>query len=230
MNSQTVFAVVDLETTGTDLHAENRIIQFSCSLVQNQQIIKTFSTDINPERSIGYRITQLTGISAERVASAPTFDQVAAQIFQLLNDTVFVAHNVNFDFPFLNMELQRAGGYPELDNLAVDTVTMSQILLPTLTSYRLQDLSAYFNIHHLQPHSADSDATATARLLTVLINQLHQLPTVTLSQIVNLNPDLPWETMTVFKDELDNRTEDDSRLADHLILHHELCLENEKKF
>ncbi|KRM93837.1 DnaQ family exonuclease DinG family helicase [Lentilactobacillus senioris DSM 24302 = JCM 17472] len=228
MNSQTVFAVVDLETTGTDLHAENRIIQFSCSLVQNQQIIKTFSTDINPERSIGYRITQLTGISAERVASAPTFDQVAAQIFQLLNDTVFVAHNVNFDFPFLNMELQRAG-YPELDNLAVDTVTMSQILLPTLTSYRLQDLSAYFNIHHLQPHSADSDATATARLLTVLINQLHQLPTVTLSQIVNLNPDLPWETMTVFKDELDNRTEDDSRLADHLILHHGIVLRKREK-
>ncbi|MCY9806844.1 exonuclease domain-containing protein [Lentilactobacillus senioris] len=228
MNSQTVFAVVDLETTGTDLHAENRIIQFSCSLVQNQQIIKTFSTDINPERPIGYRITQLTGISADRVTSAPTFDQVAAQIFQLLSDTVFVAHNVNFDFPFLNMELQRAG-YPELDNLAIDTVTLSQILLPTLTSYRLQDLSSYFNIHHLQPHSADSDATATAKLLTVLINQLHQLPTVTLNQIVSLNPELPWETMTLFKDELDNRVDTDSRLADHLILHHGIVLRRREK-
>lgn len=228
MNSQTVFAVVDLETTGTDLHAENRIIQFSCSLVQNQQIIKTFSTDINPQRSIGYRITQLTGIDAQRVLEAPTFDQVAAKIYQLLNDTVFVAHNVNFDFPFLNMELQRAG-YPELDNVAIDTVTMSQILLPTLSSYRLQDLSSYFSIHHLQPHSADSDATATARLLTVLINQLHQLPTVTLSQIVNLNPELPWETMTLFKDELDNRSNEDSRLADHLILHHGIVLRKREK-
>ena len=230
MDSQTIYAVVDLETTGTDLHAENRIIQFSCSLVQNQQIIKTFSTDINPQRPIGYRITQLTGITTKRVESAPTFDQVAAQIFQLLNGTVFVAHNVNFDFPFLNMEFQRAG-YPELDNVAVDTVTMSQILLPTLTSYRLQDLSSYFNIHHLQPHSADSDATATARLLTVLIDQLRQLPTVTLKQIVGLNPELPWETMTIFQDELDQRQSqgEDSRLAEHLILHHGIILRRREK-
>lgn len=200
MNLKTTFAVVDIETTGTDTTSEdNRIIQFSCCLVTNNKIIKTYVTDINPQRDVPNRITQLTGISDSRLKKAPTFDQVAAKLYQLLNNTVFVAHNVNFDFPFLNGEFQRVG-YPELQIPAIDTVTLSQILLPTLSSYRLQDLSSYFNITHKHPHTADSDALATAKLLTILLNQIQELPQMTLEQIIAVNPPLPQDTMQIFLD------------------------------
>nr|WP_252892789.1 exonuclease domain-containing protein [Lentilactobacillus otakiensis] len=199
MNSKTTFAVVDIETTGTDIAADNRTIQFSCCLVSNNKIIKTFVTDINPQREVPNRIVQLTGITNERLKKAKTFDQVAAQLYSLLNNTVFVAHNVNFDFPFLNSEFQRVG-YPELQIEAIDTVTLSQILLPTLSSYRLQDLSAYFNIEHDHPHTADSDAMATAKLLLILLRQIQMLPRITLEQIISVNPSLPQDTMQVFLD------------------------------
>lgn len=197
MNSKITYAVVDIETTGTDMTVNNRIIQFSCALVANGKIVKTYVTDVNPQRDIPEQIVQLTGLTPQRLEKAPTFDQVSAKLYQLLSGTTFVAHNVNFDFPFLNGEFQRVG-YPELDIEAIDTVTLSQILLPTLSSYRLQDLSAYFNITHRHPHTADSDALATAKLLLILLRQVHSLPRRTLEQIIAVNPSLPQDTMKVF--------------------------------
>lgn len=225
MNSKTTFAVVDIETTGTDISADNRTIQFSCCLVSNNKIIKTFVTDINPQREVPNRIVQLTGITNERLQKAKTFDQVAAQLYSLLNNTVFVAHNVNFDFPFLNSEFQRVG-YPELQIEAIDTVTLSQILLPTLSSYRLQDLSSYFNIEHDHPHTADSDALATAKLLLILLRQIKMLPKMTLEQIISVNPSLPQDTMQVFldADETNKRRVHAAKLPDQLRISSGLVL------
>lgn len=197
MNSQTTFSVVDIETTGTDPKNDNRIIQFSCYLVKNNKIIDNYSTYINPGQLISSQISQLTGITDEQLKSAPNFEQVAEKIYQLLKDTVFVAHNINFDFNFINEEFIKIG-YPELEIDGIDTVTLSQILLPTLTSYRLQDLSDYFNILHVHPHLADSDALATAHLLIILIEQVNNLPQITLDQIISVHPVLPKETFKVF--------------------------------
>ncbi|XIF20232.1 MAG: hypothetical protein AJITA_00965 [Acetilactobacillus jinshanensis] len=125
---------------------------------------------INPLQTIPERITQLTGITNAMVQKAPTFRNIASLLYHMLQNTVFVAHNVNFDFPFLNHELKEIG-YPILKIKAIDTVTMSQILLPTLPSYQLRRISGYFNIVHKHPHSASSDALATAYLLILLIDR-----------------------------------------------------------
>ncbi|AQW22070.1 hypothetical protein PL11_009135 [Lentilactobacillus curieae] len=207
MNSNSIYSVVDMETTGTDSANEDRIIQFSCYQVQNNEIINEFTTDINPNREISSRISQLTGINQQRLDSAKPFDALAGTIYKLLQGTIFVAHNVNFDYPFLNSEFQRAG-YPELELEAIDTVTLSQLLLPTLTSYRLSDLSKYFNIFHKHPHSANGDAYATSKLLIVLFKQLQELPAMTLSQIVRVRPNLPLDTFEVLKRmDADNRSQ-----------------------
>lgn len=49
-------------------------------------------------KSIPRYITALTGIDNFMVADAPTFDEVADTLFDLLNENIFVAHNVNFDY------------------------------------------------------------------------------------------------------------------------------------
>src|SRR5699024_12523551 len=79
-------------------------------------------------------------------------------------NTTFVAHNVNFDYSFLSSELERAG-YPELELPMMDTVQLTQIIYPTLVSYRLIDVSKYLQLSHIHPHKADSDTKATAELL-----------------------------------------------------------------
>ena len=37
------------------------------------------------------------------------FKQVADKIFNLLQNSIFVAHNVNFDYSFIKHQLQEAG-------------------------------------------------------------------------------------------------------------------------
>lgn len=52
MDTNTIYAIVDIETTGTNVADGNRIIQFGAVLVQNGQIINKFATDVNPQQSI----------------------------------------------------------------------------------------------------------------------------------------------------------------------------------
>lgn len=204
MAKNQTFAVVDLETTGTKMDGTNRIIQFSCVLVQNRKIVNTFNTLINPLMAIPADVQNLTGIHEKDVRHAPLFDDVAGTIYALLQDTVFVAHNIQFDYRFLNAELERVG-YPELDLKGVDTVQLSQILYPCLASYRLQDLSAALKISHERPHQADSDAVVTAELLIKLMDQIHQLPDSLLRQLESMGDALLFETGMLFSNELRNR-------------------------
>ena len=188
-----IYSVVDLETTGTSVSHGDRIIQVGCVLIQDNEIINHFETKINPRMSIPRPITQLTGIKNSDVRQAPLFEDVAGTLYSLLSGTIFVAHNVNFDFPFLNAELERAG-YPELAIEAIDTVTLSQILMPTAKSYRLRDLTSTLSIEHDHPHSAVSDAEATGHLLIDLLQRLKELPTLTLEKLLELKLNLPQQT------------------------------------
>ncbi|MFB9770500.1 helicase C-terminal domain-containing protein [Lactiplantibacillus modestisalitolerans] len=197
MKPNTTYAVVDIETTGTSVKDGDRIIQIGCAFVKNNHIVNTFAADVNPLTTVPPTIENLTGISNARVRKASPFDDLAGTVYSLLQGTVFVAHNVNFDLPFINAELQRVG-YPELPIQAVDTVSLSQILMPTAPSFRLRDLSHALNINHAHPHSADSDATATAHLFIELQRRLRALPLSTLQRMVQLAPDLPRETADLF--------------------------------
>ena len=117
----------------------SNLIQFSCVFTEGNKIVNTFSTLINPLRKIPEDVQNLTNITDKDVKSAPTFDEVAGTIYALLSDTVFVAHNIELDYRFLNSEFERIG-FPKLDLEGIDTVQLAQIAFPTLASYRLGDL------------------------------------------------------------------------------------------
>ena len=195
------FAVVDLETTGTQRHAGNKIIQFGCALIEDNQIIEHISITINPERSVPREVLALTGIREASLKTAPTFDEVAPALHQLLIDKIFIAHNVNFDLPFLNEAFENVG-LEAIDPIALDTVELAQIMLPQAASYRLKDLSTFLNIVHKHPHQADSDAIATAKIFLLLLKQIEQLPRPVLQQMVQLSRYLSRQTGEVFEQAL----------------------------
>lgn len=228
MDKQPIYSIVDLETTGTSIKNGDRIIQIGCVLISNNKVVNQFNTTINPNRSIPPMIEQLTGISGHDVKEAPFFDDVAGSLFSLLSGTIFVAHNVSFDFPFLNAEFERVG-YPSLEIKAIDTVTLSQILLPTAPGFRLRDLTNYLAIEHNSPHSADSDAEATGLLLVNLLARIKQLPTITLQTLVKLNLGLPYDTNEFFKTELDSREMASFDLPNELYIKNNLVLTKVKK-
>lgn len=186
------YAVVDIETTGTDPE-KDRMIQFGCVLVENGKIVQKFATDINPGKNIPPHIQSLTGISNSRVKKAPYFEDIAETIYYLLENTIFVAHNIHFDYRFLNHELVRCQ-MPALDLQGIDTVDLAQIFLPSEGSFRLGDLAESIGLANHEPHQADSDAQVTAALLLHIEQKMRHLPVVTLTEIAKRSDSLSMDT------------------------------------
>ncbi|TKC06037.1 exonuclease domain-containing protein [Pedobacter frigoris] len=162
-----LYAVVDIETTG-GFASGNKITEISILVHDGESIIQTFETLINPEQEIPSYIEALTGINNEMTSSSPTFDQIASEIYDLLHDKIFVAHNVNFDFSFIRHELSQCGF--ELQCKKLCTVRLSRKLLPGHVSYSLGKLCDALNIKINNRHRAGGDAAATAILLKILLN------------------------------------------------------------
>ncbi|MBA5735473.1 hypothetical protein H3260_27110, partial [Escherichia coli] len=72
--------------------------QFAACFVESGKRLETYTTFLNPEKPIPAFIQELTGISPKDVKNAPLFEDVAPIIANLLEDTIFVAHNVSFDW------------------------------------------------------------------------------------------------------------------------------------
>lgn len=189
---KTTYAIVDIETTGTD-PKHDRIIQFGCVLVEKNRIVGRFATDINPLQPISKQIQKLTHMTNQRAKKAPLFEDVALTIATILQDTIFVAHNIHFDYHFLNHELERCG-IPALKIPGIDTVELAQIFLPTETSFRLGDLAESLGLNHGSPHQADSDAEVTADLLIYIEKTIRKLPIVTLEKIAYLSSATSMQT------------------------------------
>jgi DNA polymerase-3 subunit epsilon len=161
-----LYAVVDIETTG-GFAAGNGITEISILIHDGQSVIDQFETLVNPGKEIPAYIEALTGISNEMVTCAPAFDEVAEKIYGLLQDKIFVAHNVNFDFSFVRHQLASLGY--QLQSKKLCTVRMSRKLFPGHASYSLGKLCKTLGIELNNRHRAGGDAAATAVLLGMLI-------------------------------------------------------------
>ncbi len=176
------FVVLDLETTGNSPKKNDKIIQVGAVLIEDGEIVERFSSFVNPECAIPPFIEQLTNIKQEMVDRAPTFQQIAPMLNEMLAGSSLVAHNVPFDLSFLQHEL-RSSGFPAFSGNTFDTVELARILLPTQKSYKLTDLSIYYQLNHDNPHRADSDAEATAIIFLKLLEKINKLPPVTVNQL-----------------------------------------------
>lgn len=187
-----IYAVLDLETTGTS--SEDEIIQVGLVLMDEEfNVFQTLNSFVRPSGPIPAFITQLTGIDDAMVADAPEPDDLLLEMIPLLQDAVLIGHNVSFDAGFLNMALDRAG-YSPFDGRKLDTVELLRMLYPSLSSYQLGAVSEQFGIRHDQHHRADSDAMATAILFAECVKKLRSLPLLTLQRFVMLSADndLGW--------------------------------------
>jgi DNA polymerase-3 subunit epsilon len=161
-----MYAVVDIETTGGSA-SRDRITEVAIFLYDGNEIVDSFVTLVNPERSIPYFITRLTGITDQMVAHAPRFCEVARKIVEITENSTFVAHNVNFDYNFIRQEFMRLGYDFRRDKLC--TVQLSRKMIPGHRSYSLGNICKQVGIDIDHRHRAAGDAMATIRLLDYLL-------------------------------------------------------------
>lgn len=161
-----LYAIVDIETTG-GYALGNGITEISIIIHDGISALNQFETLINPEQPIPPHIEALTGISTAMVVNAPPFREVAATIYEMLYDKIFVAHNVNFDFSFIKHQLLICNYNLRCKKLC--TVRLSRKILPGHRSYSLGKLCSDLKIIIANRHRAGGDAEATAQLLALLI-------------------------------------------------------------
>ncbi len=160
------YAIVDIETTGG--HASgNGITEISVFVHDGQRVVKHFETLINPQQLIPHFITSLTGIDNAMVADAPTFDEIADVLFEILNENIFIAHNVNFDYSFVKHQLKQSGY--ELTAKKLCTVRLGRKVFPGLPSYSLGNLCRSLKINIENRHRAGGDAKATVKLFEYML-------------------------------------------------------------
>lgn len=164
------YAIVDIETTGgTPVHS--KITEIAIIITDGTKQLDSFETLINPESSIPYNITRLTGIDNKMVANSPRFFEVAKTILNYLEGRTFVAHNVNFDYGFIKQEFQDLGYDFNAEKLC--TVKLSRKVFPGLPSYSLGKLSKSLGVELTTHHRAMADTKATAEIFHK-IKELHK--------------------------------------------------------
>jgi len=163
----TKYAIVDLETTGTS--SNGRITEVGIVLFDGEKIIDSFESLVNPEQSIPWEITRITGISNEMVRSAPKFYEIAKEIVEITQDAIFVAHNVGFDYGFLRKEFSALGFTFSRKKLC--TVRLMRKVFPGFRSYSLGSLIERYDIAVKNRHRAMADALATTELLKMALKK-----------------------------------------------------------
>jgi DNA polymerase III subunit epsilon len=161
-----MYAIVDIETTG-GYAAANGIIEIAIRIFDGKKVTEEFETLINPNQNIPKYIQAFTGISNEMVKDAPQFEDVAQQVFTLLQGNIFVAHNVNFDYSFVKSHLEHYGYSFHEKKLC--TVRLSRQIFPGLPSYSLGNLCQSLEIEINNRHRAGGDASATTILFQKLL-------------------------------------------------------------
>lgn len=161
-----MYAIIDVETTGLSPAGE-KITEIAIILHDGRQVIREYSSLVNPEKKIPYRIVQMTGITNQMVADAPRFCEIAKKVIELTEDRIIVGHNVRFDYAFLRHEFKSLGY--DFKRSTMDTVRMSRKLIPGRRSYGLGRLCKELDIENHARHRAAGDAVATARLFEMLL-------------------------------------------------------------
>ncbi|MEX8548911.1 MAG: exonuclease domain-containing protein [Mucilaginibacter sp.] len=161
-----MYAIVDIETTGGHASA-NGITDIAIVLHDGEKVYHQFQSLINPQQPIPIYIQALTGINNDMVKEAPTFAEAAQEIYNLLQEKIFIAHNVNFDYSFVRYHLAAAGF--NLDSKKLCTVRLSRKILPGYPSYSLGKLCHHLGIGNDSRHRAMGDAFATSTLFSMLL-------------------------------------------------------------
>lgn len=148
-------AFVDLETSGSSGNSD-RIIEIGILRVENNKVVKKFKSLINPQTHVSDFISDMTGIFPHDLENAPTFRQIKDEVAELLQDAVFVAHNVRFDYGFIRNEFKRQGVSFTAKNFC--TVKLFRALHPELYHHNLDSLIEYYNLKCTNRHRAFDDA------------------------------------------------------------------------
>ena len=155
------YCVIDIETNGSK-PGSSQVIEIGAIMVQNGKVIDTYETFVECAYLPEY-ITKITGIELEDLIGAPTRREALIGLRHFMGDAIFVAHNANFDYSFLNASFDRFGlggiGNPKLCTIDLAKRTFES------ERYGLAYLIDCLEIETATHHRAFSDAVCANKVM-----------------------------------------------------------------
>ncbi|AJC87953.1 3'-5' exonuclease [Campylobacter insulaenigrae] len=161
-----IFCVVDIESTGSIKNGQ--ILEIGAVKIQNFKEIDRFESLIQVD-NIPENITELTGITQYMSKEAPSLKFVLNNFRLFLKDSIFVAHNVRFDYNFLSKVMQE-NDFGVLLNRRLCTIDLAKKCIDS-PKYGLETLKEFLNIQN-QHHRALNDALAASEILIYCIKKI----------------------------------------------------------
>jgi len=169
-NTLPELCIVDVETTGLSTAYKDKVCEIAILRCQGSKKLAQWESLINPCRPISPGASAVNGITNKMVAGAPLFEDVAAKILSLVENSVLVCHNVPFDLSFLNAEFEFCGRtFPNL--AAIDTLKIARQYFD-FPSNSLGNIAAYLEIDVQEHHRAMADVVTTHKILTYFLSEL----------------------------------------------------------
>ncbi len=154
---------LDVETTGLHPELGDRVVEIGALRCEGDEVLDAMQQLVNPQRRIGRGALAVHGITADMVADAPPFAQLATDVLGLLSGAIFVGHNAPFDLGFLAQEFASAGiDMPPM--IALCTLRLSRRVY-RLPSHSLANVTEALGIDVVgETHRAFTDVLLTKAL------------------------------------------------------------------
>ncbi|MDX6742761.1 exonuclease domain-containing protein [Actinocorallia sp. A-T 12471] len=156
------WAAVDVETSGIDRN-RHRVLSLAVIVLDGEGApVEEYSTLLNPGCDPGP--VHVHGLTREKLAGAPRFEEVAERTAELLSGKVMVAHNAQFDHGFLSREFGAIGREMPVER-TLCTLRLNRKLRPPTADFKLGTLAAHYGVEQRQAHDALDDARVLAGIL-----------------------------------------------------------------
>ncbi|GAB4481381.1 MAG: exonuclease domain-containing protein [Anaerolineales bacterium] len=152
----------DVETTGLNPQAGDRVCEVGIVVAQGDQIVETYASLVNPLRPISPGAAAVNGLSDELLRGQPTFAEIADEVIRRLHGQIVVCHNAPFDLGFLHSELSRLGRTWQPQQV-IDTLQLARQYF-RFASNSLGAVASALGIAVQDAHRALGDALTTYRV------------------------------------------------------------------
>ena len=178
--------MLDTETTGLSFR-HNELIEIAAARITGREVVERFQTFVHPTGVIPAEIQVLTGITNLDVSNAPSAQEAVAQLAEFVGGQPVVAHNATFERTFI----ESVPGGTDVSDIWIDSLALSRIALPRLTSHRLADMAQAFGCDPVT-HRAMADVDALCGMWRIMLLALSDLPANVLQQMATMHPDVVW--------------------------------------
>ncbi len=162
------FCVVDIETNASNVQ-KGQIIELGAVKYKNGEIVDTYESLVFA-KDIPEYVQEVTNITPQMLQNAPRVVEVLEEFKLFLEDDVFVAHDIKFDYKFISDSLEKYD-LGKLQNRKLCTIDLARRTI-FAQRYGLDFLKELLEIDTHQQHRALNDALSTTHIFKRCLDNL----------------------------------------------------------